>query len=799
MDSNKVLFKLVVLVLCFLTTDKTLAQDYSDAWTGHYSYLDIRDIYQGTTKIFGAAENSVFIYDKNTKEIETISTVNGLSGEALTTITYVEDRGLVFFGFENGLIQIYDEADKSILSVVDIIEKPTIPPSDKSINHFNLIEDTLYVATDYGISLYDIDDLEFADTFFIGPNGTQIVITQTTVLDGYIYAASAIGIKRGELSNPNLIDYQQWEQFLNSNWVGIEATDLGLFLARSDKKVYEYTNNALQLKASYPHFVTDIRVNNDKLIVTTEREVYVYNPDDFSIIAQVGNTDLYNVKYTSATISDVNNIYVGTLGDYKVAGGEGKRGFGILKTNVEDTTIFEEIHPDSPLSNKFFKIKTFTGHIYGTHGGYSIDYNPYSSGIIRKAGLSHFFDEAWQNVSYDSIQSQAAYPWSLSHISISPFNPNLAYISSSVGGVVEIENNQPVEVYDQTNSTIIPFTGPGLDYFVHASTYDDDGALWVMNSRYESPLNRFKDGQWTSFNFTDFINPATSNNGFSSIVIDENKNMFFGSYNYGIIGFNENGGNYIFKNVSEEEENMPAPNVSCMSIDRNGQLWLGTDKGLRVVYNTEEFMNGTPEVDNIVVLEDGDASELLFQQYITDIEVDGSNNKWVATLDTGLYYFSSDGQETIFHFTKDNSPLPTNDVLDVDIDDINGIIYIATDKGLVSFKSDASKPQDNLENAFVFPNPVRPNFDIVTEKVKIRDISENVNIKITDIEGNLVAEAESKTNARFKGFNLEIDGGTALWNGKNLGGNVVASGVYLVMLNDLDTFETRVLKVMVVR
>ena len=133
------------------------------------------------------------------------------------------------------------------------------------------------------------------------------------------------------------------------------------------------------------------------------------------------------------------------------------------------------------------------------------------------------------------------------------------------------------------------------------------------------------------------------------------------------------------------------------------------------------------------------------------------------------------------------------------IDDVNGTIYIATDKGLVSFRSDASKPQSTLEDAFVYPNPVRPNFNILTDKVKIRDISENVNIKITDIEGNLVAEAASRTNSRFNGYNLEIDGGTALWNGKNLGGNIVASGVYLIMLNDLDTFETKVLKVMVIR
>jgi len=126
-------------------------------------------------------------------------------------------------------------------------------------------------------------------------------------------------------------------------------------------------------------------------------------------------------------------------------------------------------------------------------------------------------------------------------------------------------------------------------------------------------------------------------------------------------------------------------------------------------------------------------------------------------------------------------------------------VYIATDRGLLSFSSGSSSPQENLENTYVYPNPVRPNFNTSEEKIKIKHISQNVNIKITDIEGNLVAEAESNKNLRHRGYNLEIDGGTAYWNGKNLANNRVASGVYLVMLSDLDTFETRVIKLMIIR
>ena len=104
-----------------------------------------------------------------------------------------------------------------------------------------------------------------------------------------------------------------------------------------------------------------------------------------------------------------------------------------------------------------------------------------------------------------------------------------------------------------------------------------------------------------------------------------------------------------------------------------------------------------------------------------------------------------------------------------------------------------------MEDAYAYPNPVRPSFNIEIDKIKIKNLSENINIKITDIEGNLVAEAQSNTNLRFKGYNLAIDGGTAYWNGKNLADRTVASGVYVVLISDLNTIETNVLKIMLIR
>ena len=108
------------------------------------------------------------------------TTINGLSGGLISTIHYSNQYQLLLIGYENGLIEVYKENDQELLKVVDIINKTTIPSSQKKINHFNEIDEVVFIATDYGISVYNLDDLEFGDTYYIGANGSQVKVNQTT-------------------------------------------------------------------------------------------------------------------------------------------------------------------------------------------------------------------------------------------------------------------------------------------------------------------------------------------------------------------------------------------------------------------------------------------------------------------------------------------------------------------------------------------------------------------------------------------------------------------------------------------
>ena len=779
--------KRLVVLLIYLLPILHFAQDYSALWKGHYSYYNIKDVVKGNNKIYAASDNSVFSFDIQTNEIEELTTINGLSGETISTLYYSDTYQLLVIGYENGLIEIAFDNDDDILTLVDIIDKPTIPATGKRINHFNSFENVVYISTNYGVSVFDLEQLEFGDTYFIGNLGTQIKVNQTTISRDYIYAACADdgGLKKADITKSNLIDYQNWEQVASGGFLAIESVENNLYAINSNRRIYQITNDILTESFFYADLPLDLKSINNNLVVTTKNDVFVYD-SNFNLNAQVSVSEPFNTGFTSA-ILDSENLYIGT------------KDFGVLKTLIDNPITFEELHPDGPLLNNPFSIESGFGSLWVTYGEYSAFYNPYP---LNSRGFSHLYQEEWTNTPYNDVLGAKC----LNAISINPFNDKQVFISSFFSGLLEVNENVPTVLYNENNSglesLIIPSDPDHIDLRVGASVFDKNGILWSLTSRIDSPLKSYNPGtnQWKSFSFTDLIADGFDggNAGFGDMVLGESEIKWITSYRYGLIGFNGNGN--IIKSIHSEEDNMPTEYATAVALDKRNQIWIGTQKGLRVLYNTSNFFTEEHvKVDEIIILEDGVAKELLFQQYITDIEVDGSNNKWIATNESGLFYFSSDGQKTIFHFTKDNSPLPSNAIIDVSIDDSNGIIYIATSRGLVSYKSGGSSTNDDLLKAFVYPNPVRPAFDIVEQKVKIKGISEDVNIKITDIEGNLVAEAQSRTNLRYRGYNLEIDGGIAYWNGKNLANNVVASGVYLVMLSDLDTFETRVLKLMVVR
>ena len=763
------------------------SQDNDSFWVGHFSYLDIKEVVNGGSKFYAASENAIFSYDPLTNELSTITTVNGLSGELISTLHYSNQYELLLIGYKNGLIEVYNEINQELLKVIDIVAKTTIPSSQKQINHFNENGEDVYIATDYGISVYNLNNLEFGDTYYIGTNGGQIKINQTAIFNNEIYAAcgSNEGIKKASLSNPSLINFQFWTTLITGNFTNIAAINTQLYTVNSNSRIFEISGTNFNPLFVYPQVVSELKISDNGLLVTTPSKVYQYSVG-FNLTSVYTTNLEFETSFTTALSID-GVIYIGTT-DY-----------GVLKSKAMSVSEYDEIHPQGPLLNSAFSLKYGYNNLWVTFGAYSSNFNPYP---LNKRGISRLRNAEWDNISYDSIQQTIESDvYVLNEISIDPLDPNHVFVSSFHSGLLDVKIDESIELLDQSNSGLESIAS-NVTVRISGTTFDNDANLWVLNSIIQKPLKKLNPttNQWTSYDFSSIItDPMTDENGFSELVIGPDGTKWIGGLKKGLIGFNENGMN--LKNINDNDvANLPSTAVKALALDKNNVLWIGTYKGLRVLYNTSSFF--TEEIvrtEPIIILEDGLPQELLAQQFISDIIVDGSNNKWISTADAGVFYVSSDGLNTIHHFTKDNSPLPSNGVNAMALDSENGVVYFGTNRGLVSFATGGSRTMETLEDIYVYPNPVRPGFNMAEDKIKIKNISENVNIKITDIEGNLVAEAQSNVNLRYKNYNLEIDGGTAYWNGKNLANNTVASGVYLVLFSDFDTLETKVSKIMIIR
>jgi streptogramin lyase len=791
--------KKAFIIGCFLALYfNANGQNFSNLWEAHFSYNKIVGVRAGDNKIYAASENVLFVYDTQTNETLNITTVDGLSGEFISAIEYSEEFQLLMIGYVNGLIEIYSENDGFILPVVDILDRETISPGLKTINHFNEHEGLMYIATGFGIVVYDLERLEFGDTYFIGLGASQVLVEQTAIFNGFIYAACRdnAAIKFADLSNPNLIDFAQWQTIASGNFVTMNVVNNRLYTTRANNVFNEIVNNTLQVRFNFPSALSDAKVTNQLLAVTLSDQVILLD-ENASEVSNFGVNPDFQTTYNSAVLSG-EFLYVGT------------ESLGLLKVQLSDLSNIEAILPNGPLRNDPFKINAFGGQVWVTYGDHTATYNSFP---LRSRGLSYRFEDNWNSIPFDSLLNARNFTF----IENNPFNPQQTFVSSFQDGLLELNNFQPTVLYNQTNSGLeslfIPNSPNIVSIRVNGLSFDRTGKLWSITSLIERPLKSYDPatGAWQSFSFAQLINnPITGENGFGDLVIDNNGTKWIASRRNGVIAYNENiGGTPILK-IDSESQNMPTTSVEALAIDNRNQLWIGTVNGIRILFNTANVFNTpNPVVSSIIIDEAGVPRELLLDELINDIKVDGSNNKWVATLSSGVFYFSQDGQQTIYHFTKDNSPLPSNEVKHLAIDQVNGKVYFATSRGVVAFTSGSSTPEETLGEVFVYPNPVRPEYDILGDNnlndinrgVKIKGLTENVNIKITDVEGNLVAEAQSRRNLRNSrnGFNMAIDGGIAIWNGRNLANNIVASGVYLILITDLESFETKVLKLLIIR
>ena len=640
--------KKILFCVFFLTIIQFCQAQNKLSWQGYFSFNEIKDVSESSTTVLAASENALFSKNISTNILKTITTVDGLSGLTISAIYYSEAFKKTLVGYENGTMILINESDGSMLKIVDIINKQ-LPANTKKINHFMEYNGVVYVSCDFGIVQFNLTTSQFGDTYFIGDNGAEISVKQTTLFNGFIFAATSSGIRRADIANANLVDYNQWLVVNAGNWFSVEALDTELIAISDSGNIHRYNSNTFNNFFQLPQASVDMRAKNHNLFITTPSTVYVYN-NQMVLTRQITNSQvLENTLNFSCATAVGDRIFIGT------------KEKGMFFSTLSNVSAFENNTPTGPVKNNIFSIDVSPNIVWAVYGDYDTSYDPYP---LDSYGISRFNASGWLNIPYSEVYDAK----SITRILVNPNNEKQVYASSFFSGLLRIESDLPNFLYNEKNSGLESITNAGADYIdvrINANAYDKAGNLWITNSRINNGLKVLKtNGQWGSYSMTPIFDIA-ENISYSSIAIDRNNVKWLGTNRDGVVGFNETTNTFKKMTFGTDTGNLPIADVRAIALDAKNQLWIGTTKGLRVLSNIGNFQSESQlKANPIIITEDGLAQELLYEQFITSIAVDGANNKWIGTADSGIFMVSSNGQETKYHFTINNSPLPSNYIND---------------------------------------------------------------------------------------------------------------------------------------
>jgi ligand-binding sensor domain-containing protein len=748
--------------------------DFSKNWEDFFSYNNAKDFIKVGSKLYVAVDNGIFIYDETTNTTTKYSSVNGLSGKTVTTVFYDESTDNIFIGYESGLIEIIDK--QGIIHISADIERLNIT-GDKQINNIFKINDKLLLATPFGIVVYNTTSLQFGDTYFIDAGSNPVFVNQTVVLNDLIYAATTKGLYTADINNTNLIDFNNWTQpqgdFIG-NFSHINIFNGKIYTTKSNILYSINTaTNSLENEKTLPSAILGIKSSAVNLSVNTLTQTFVLNTD-LQEMAVVNNSGGFNFTLHTS-FADSENVYLAT------------NEFGILKASLTNVNTFEEIHPEGPISNKVFSISVKDNNLWVVYGGYDDAYTP----LNKRFGFSHFNGENWINKPYSS-----AFPTrDLVHVTIDPNHENKAYISSWNDGVLIVENDIITTLLDNRNSGLEKLFLAGAPNFfsirINGSSFDRDGNLWVANAWVANKLKKMTpNGDWSSVDFSTVLSSEKS--GLNELVIDKSNSIWIGTRRNGALVYNE-GTNQITALTTEVNVgSLPDLNVRTIAVDNSNRIWLGTLKGLVVFSNATGVFSGSKNAEPIIILDEGVAKKLLGDQTVNTIAIDGADNKWFGSDTGGVLGTNPSGSKTLYNFNKDNSPLPSNRILKIKVDDSNGKVYIATEKGIVVFKSRVAPFGEVLKSVYAYPNPATKSNEFITiDGRNGTHLPKGTNVKILDAAGYLVYE----TNV-IEG--QELSGGKVVWNKTNLAGRKVASGIYIVLLTANDKTEVATTKIAII-
>lgn len=744
-------------------------------WRAHLSFVDVNCIAPANSRTFAATSQGLFYFNRADNSLETITRIDGLSDSNISAIGWSESANVLVAGYENGNLDLIQ--DDVIRNLSDIKRKTTL--SRKNINNITIEGDKAYLSCGFGIVKLNLTKQEIAETWFIGPDASAIEIFDLTFDQHFYWAATEAGIFRAEKTSPNLQDYAAWERMDNLPGV-TDAYHAAVFFDNklvvhnaTQGKLYQWDGLAWQAIFGDLTNISRVRNSENVMTVVTDQKIDVITSGSRRTISTY-NPEI--VTWQSISPTDA----------FQLTGGElwiGDNKFGLIRQTNGGT--FDHLLPTGPAQNNGIRISTQSGNVYvatGTRNG----------NVYVPAEIHRFSNEKWTSI---NANNTGALEGISDIVIVTPDPANADHYFGSVWGkgLIEFNDNKVINHFTPANSPLEEYSGI---CWVGSSAFDNQGNLWMTNALVQHQIHVLKpNGEWKSFNYPG-INSTTA--FISDLLITQSQTKWVVLFSEGLYAFHNNytideqnddsfrkvAVRSIFTN-SETTITKHFNEIYCITEDQDGALWVGTNEGVVVYYNPDQIFRGEsfygiqPSVD----LGDGLYHPLLESEVVTAIAVDGGNRKWFGTMNSGVFLFSEDGETLLRQFNTDNSPLLSNFIYSIAIDEVNGEVFFSTNHGLISYMSDASGPNPHFQDVYAFPNPVRETYH---GDITIQGLKAETDVRITDIAGNLVYQTTS-------------EGGRAIWDGDDSFGRRVNTGVYLVLMTDQQGDESAITKILFIR
>ena len=708
-------------------------------WQYHIPFSKGVAITTSDSEVFSASKLGFFSYSKNTGEITIYSKATGLSDADIVDIKYHKTLNLLFIAYTNGNIDILQ--NNTITNFNEIVRKQIV--GEKRINRVDFYNDLAFISTTFGLVVFDLIKLEVKETYSsLGSSGETLEVLASCVSNDSLFLATEKGVLTANFSeSTNLLDFNNWINIYPSSSVkSIVKQDQSIWVQIADTILNRKNNNTWNQITTFDKTEKLISSNNNLYFITSNE-----------IFEQKSNGEISTLEpINSGTINIINEgdtywiININT---------------GLHKLENQNN---QKLTPNSLLNSSIFSInyaeKTKT--MFVTHGGYNnLTVKLFRPFVIDQLGYNEWFTLGYWN---SPVLQE------VSDITMVVNNTEKTFYPAHSGGLI-VKSGENYTLYNADNS---PLSGPQASNSSIRVPYvalDSEDNLWICNHAViqgkESIHKLSPEGEWVSFKFPKiqpYVYPR-------KIFIDKDdiKWIILGSNSAGngVMVFDDENDEVRHLTTGFQNGDLQDNRVNDLAFAKDGSVWMVGRSGVSVIQNPKTIFEEGENNDAYKPIFEG--RPLMENEFCTSIAIDGGNRKWIGT-ENGLFLMNENGNELIESFNAKNSPLPTNKINDLEIHPETGELFIGTDLGLITYRTNATIGNSNCKGQIkVFPNPANPDF---IGEVGITVLTDDAEIKITDTWGNLV-------------YQTQANGGSASWDLRDYNNNKVESGVYTILVN----------------